>query len=180
MVAYEIPKRSYLSEIRELYVDKHVQFYQLVILYNDLALSERLYVGSSAGSSIEIGVPDIILRSESSKTSAPDIDDFIVEDGIAYEETNVTRPDFSTQLSQRPVFKRPMRSAKESWTINLGWLRKEMQYPPPQAVPFDDYLERLYTALDKISKISGGIKTLYVCFGGISIRLCSTDFSGLT
>ena len=113
------------SDLAQRYSEKGVIFFQLSTLYNDLSVSESLYVRSPLEAGFEIDEPNVRTRLEVSKTPLQLQDDFIVPDGIAHEECFSTKG-FETGWRESPQ-ELTGSNAEDLRTINLEWLVERMR-----------------------------------------------------
>ncbi|KAK4693750.1 RNA polymerase I-specific transcription initiation factor RRN6, partial [Lecanoromycetidae sp. Uapishka_2] len=85
-VQYDKLGRCAMPEKGQMYTDNHICFYQLSILFNDLALSETIYAGSKMNFTSTIDPPELRIRKGSVKTPARVSDEFILSDGVVYHD----------------------------------------------------------------------------------------------
>ncbi|KAL9639747.1 MAG: hypothetical protein Q9164_000718 [Protoblastenia rupestris] len=155
------------SDLAQHYSEKRVIFFQLSTLYNDLSVSESLYVRSPLEAGFEIDEPNVRTRLEVSKTPLQLHDDFIVPDGIAHEEC------FSTKGVETGWRESPQEltgsTAEDLRTINLEWLVERMrsglatnQEQPEQIIePFESVLGIIEAMIkDKLSSEEAGSELL--------------------
>lgn len=161
------------TERGKLYVEKGIKFYQLNILYNDLALMERLYAGKAAGINIQVQAPDTRTLVQVSKSSARVIDDFIVPNVLAIEELQ-DQLKLEGQYLRRGGSMDSSKATEDPLTINFEWLRDAIEDSPSEshrsggqrtraAVTVDEYKELLSAGIiEAATSDSAGIKPLCV------------------
>ena len=133
----------------QLYVEAKATFYQLSIIFNDLSLSECLYLGPGAGLDLEIRPPDTRTRKEIVKTTAMVFPDFIVPDGIEDQDCDDPPEEIRSQLQTLGASSTPLGIANEDpWTISLEWLEEDLRDVESSGEgAFEEILEHLDEAI---------------------------------
>lgn len=163
-----------LTEITKRYMDNHVIFYQLNILYNDLALLESLHARSVWSTGFDIHAPGLRTRQKSVKTSTKVSGlDFIVPDNIDLHVSSENIPELDLLKMSKGDASPPVSVEKEDpYTLNMEWLRQEIQGftveqfenekdEAPARTSFEEALEVIQTSIEeKLSKERQGIDSL--------------------
>ena len=166
MICIPFGKTVPLSELQEIY-DKDAQLYQLSILHRDLVLSERLYVGWKGTIALRLDAPDTYTRRGIFKTPAEVQDDFMVPDGVADEQLGEFTLTLVNDSQQEHMQTGTESLAEDRWTMEMKWLVEAISGHLPaenghlKALPFDNYLKYVYTAIeDKLKFSRPGIDTI--------------------
>ena len=158
------------SGLAQRYMDNGVKFFHLSILHNDLSVSESLYVRLPPTTNIEMRVPNVKTRSEAPKTPLRVLDDFIVPDGVAYEDCLITKN--ADRPSDRSIERVSVSDAADLRTLPLEWLmdyisametrwKTGQEQPEPISVSFVKALEIIEVSIkEKRLSEKPGIESL--------------------
>lgn len=137
------------SGLGRLYVENDATFYQLSIMFNDLSLSECLYLGPGAGLDLEIYPPDTRIRKGTVKTTAKVSPNFIVPDGFDDQDCDASFEEIRSQLPTMGASSTLSEIAsKDPWTISLEWLEEEMhEVESSDGGAFVEILEHLHDTI---------------------------------
>lgn len=126
-VKYDSPYGSTPTGKGQLISENGAIFYQLSLLFNNLQLSERLYVEASTDSDELIHAPVVFGRSKIAKTTAKVVNEFIVPDGYVDNELgDLLQDPTNTELSSDNSDVEYSTEDQDPRTIRFEWLGEEI------------------------------------------------------
>lgn len=174
IVKYHALDESVLGGLGYQYREGGVKFYQLTILYNDLSLHQCLYASQLTSDVTQLQLPRIRKLADTHKIPKMVKErGFIVPDRPSLEGyQDHILPLVSQEHRKTNAGAETLRSDEDPWTLNFGWLEREISKlsPEPSAAqvlrykpgtPLDECLELIRSAIiEKVTDNTSGAETL--------------------